>query len=61
MATDDKDVRWLVLIFLGKASEVPPASLARLRELGLVEDRETGLAITPRGHEAVADFQRRLG
>ena len=61
MAADDKDLHWLVVIFLGKASDVPSASLARLRELGLVEDRDTGLAITPRGHEAVADFQRRLG
>jgi hypothetical protein len=60
MKPDDRDLHWLVVIFLGGVRDVPPDSLDRLRELGLIEPKDQGFAISAKGHEAVAEFQRRL-
>ena len=58
---EDRDLHWLVVIFLGRVAEVPPFDLSRLRAFGFIDEKEDRLSITSCGQDALAEFQRRVG
>jgi hypothetical protein len=56
-----EDLHWLMLIFLGSLKDVPSDKLERLRSLKLIDDKDGAIAISSRGQEAIAEFQRKIG